>query len=98
MQTKIKISNWYCTIVGKLGRGKFSEFGISSGICQTKVVYVHSPTMLPISFIAFYLYQSSCYTVLDMARQIKSKIDAVEAFTVETVECYCLVMNQKNIT
>ena len=39
--------------------------------------------------------------VLDMARQIKSKIDAVEAFTettVETVECYCLVINQKNIT
>ena len=43
----------------------------------------------------------SCQMVLDMARQIKSKIDAVEAFTettVETVECYCLIINQKNIT
>ena len=36
MQTKIKISNWYCILVGKFG-----EFGISSVICQTKVFYTH---------------------------------------------------------
>ena len=39
--------------------------------------------------------------VLDMARQIRSKIHAVEALTettVETIECYCLVVNQENTT